>query len=197
MIAFSLIANLNPYLILFPFVVIFAVPPLQFLKLFMYLSLCKSAFAFLYLPLYVYIFPCIFTSSLARLHLLLHIYLLLYIRISPLTYLSWLNIIAQLSLNYLANYLWANIITKLCLQSTLGETSLHDFACDLPLCKYYYRTLIAIHPWVNIIAELCPWSTHGQPIIIQFAPSQSAIYSSIPSLWTLFFYPEHFFLRSR
>ena len=57
---------------------------------------------------------------------------------------------------------WLNIIAGLCSRSTLGQTSLQDFACDPPLGKHHCKTLLSIHPWANIIARLCLQNTLGQ-----------------------------------
>ena len=90
-------------------------------------------------------------------------------RINLHAYLSWLSIVAQLSFNHLAIYPWANIIARLCLQSTLGQTPSQDFACNPPFAKHHHRTLLAIHPWPNIIAGLRLQSTLGQILLQDFA----------------------------
>ena len=96
--------------------------------------------------------------------------------IVPVADLFWFSNVAQLSLSHPAIHSWVNpiaglvnIITGLCLRSTLGQSSLPDFARDPPLgkthcrtCKHHRRTLLAIHPWANIIAGLYSRSTLGQ-----------------------------------
>ena len=67
-----------------------------------------------------------------------------------------------MSLSHLAIHPWVNIIARLCLRSTLGQTSSHDFACNLSLSKHYHRTLLTIHPWANIIVGLFLRSTLSQ-----------------------------------
>ena len=120
----------------------------------------------------------------------------------PFTDLSWLSIVTLSSLSHqaihswakphrrisLAIHPWANTIVGLCsrstfeqnfitrfhLQSTLGQTSLQNFACNLPLTKPHCRTLPAIHPW----------STRA-------APDRSAISPCTPALWASSVYAEH------
>ena len=89
-------------------------------------------------------------------------HLLLHMRIYPLTYLSWLNIVAQLSLSHLAIQPWANIIARLRSRSTLGQTLLQDFVRDLLLGKYHCKTLLATYSLANLIAGFHSQFTLGQ-----------------------------------
>ena len=96
------------------------------------------------------IFPCAFVSALASL---------------PSSLLSCVCHCMTL----LAIHLWSIIIVRLCSRSTRGQSSLQDFARDLPVVNPHRRTLLAIYPWSIIIAGLCLRSTRGQSLLQDFA----------------------------
>ena len=76
-----------------------------------------------------------------------------------------------------AIHLWSNIIARLCLQSTHGQTLSHGFARALLLVKGHCT--IYFWPFGESFLTLW-WVTFDQPVIARLAPDRSALCPSLP-----------------